>query len=64
MKSFVPILAKQVPYAVGQFTVNEWAHETVNKSLGKERVEAMGGGMSTVVNLGCGVVAVSRILAS
>lgn len=40
--------------------MNEWAHETVNKSLGKERVEAMSGAMTTVVNLGCGIVAVSR----
>lgn len=54
---FVPILAKQVPYAVGQFTVNEWAHEAFNKTVGKEKVDKFGAGMTTVVNLGCGIVA-------
>lgn len=58
----MPILAKQVPYAVGQFTVNEWAHETFNKTVGEDKVKAMGAGMSTVVNLGCGIVAVSESL--
>jgi len=54
---FIPLIFKQVPYAIGQFTVNEWMHEVVNKSLGEEKVKNLSGIANTGVTLGCGVVA-------
>jgi len=54
---FVPILAKQIPYAVGQFTVNEWAHEAVNKSMSPETRKNLSAPTNGAITLGCGVVA-------
>jgi len=33
---FLPILCKQIPYAIGQFTVNEFCHELVLRSVTEE----------------------------
>ncbi|KAL7008012.1 mitochondrial phosphate carrier protein [Cystobasidiomycetes sp. EMM_F5] len=54
---FVPILAKQVPYAVGQFTVNEWAHEVALKMLAEDTKRNMGPIANGGLTLSCGVVA-------
>jgi len=54
---FVPILAKQIPYAVGQFTVNEWAHEAVLKSMSPETQKNLSGAANGAITLGCGIVA-------
>ncbi|KAK4703471.1 hypothetical protein P7C70_g2749, partial [Phenoliferia sp. Uapishka_3] len=54
---FIPIVCKQVPYAVGQFTVNEWAHEVVYQQMSKETRENLSGLQETGVTLGCGVTA-------
>jgi len=54
---FIPILLKQVPYALGQFTVNEWMHETVDKSMSKETKAQLGPVSNKLITLGCGVVA-------
>ncbi|GAA5969848.1 hypothetical protein JCM11641_008059 [Rhodosporidiobolus odoratus] len=54
---FVPILAKQIPYAVGQFLVNELAHEAVYKRLSKEKLENLSTGEETAITLGCGITA-------
>lgn len=56
---FVPLLAKQVPYAIGQFEVNELCHEMVNRSISaetrKQISESQGAELS--LTLGCGLVA-------
>jgi len=54
---FIPILCKQVPYALGQFTVNEWMHETVDKNLSEKTKASLGPVSNKVITLGCGVVA-------
>jgi len=54
---FIPILCKQIPYAVGQFAVNEWAHEAVNKAYSPEQQAKFGPAKQLGVTLGCGVVA-------
>ncbi|GAA5855472.1 hypothetical protein JCM8547_007846 [Rhodosporidiobolus lusitaniae] len=54
---FVPILAKQIPYAVGQFLVNELAHEQVYKRLSEEKKRNLSKGEETAITLGCGITA-------
>jgi len=54
---FVPILAKQIPYAIGQFTVNEWAHETALKMMSPETKRNMGAVSNGLLTLGCGITA-------
>ncbi|KEI38731.1 uncharacterized protein L969DRAFT_94916 [Mixia osmundae IAM 14324] len=54
---FIPILCKQIPYAVGQFTVNEWAHETVYKAMSKETQQNLSPAANGVITLGCGMTA-------
>jgi len=56
---FIPILCKQIPYAIGQFTVNEFCHEAVFRSLTEPKRHALQdsrGGMF-LVSLGSGIVA-------
>jgi len=50
---FLPILCKQIPYAIGQFTVNEWCHEMAIKSLSSETRS----NYNFAINLSCGVTA-------
>ncbi|GAA5842290.1 hypothetical protein JCM11251_003975 [Rhodosporidiobolus azoricus] len=54
---FVPILAKQIPYAVGQFLVNELAHEAVYSRLSPEKKANLTGSEETAITLGCGITA-------
>ncbi|SGY47586.1 BQ5605_C001g00545 [Microbotryum silenes-dioicae] len=54
---FVPILFKQIPFALGQFVTNEWAHETVYKQLSAEKRKNLSVLEETGITLGCGVVA-------
>ncbi|SCZ98937.1 BZ3500_MvSof-1268-A1-R1_Chr3-1g05720 [Microbotryum saponariae] len=66
---FVPILVspsfatarfrtfKQIPFALGQFVTNEWAHETVYKQLSAEKRKNLSVLEETGITLGCGVVA-------
>ncbi|GAA6002060.1 hypothetical protein JCM10207_003056 [Rhodosporidiobolus poonsookiae] len=54
---FVPILAKQIPYAVGQFLVNELAHEAVYRQLSDEKKANLTSGEQTAITLGCGITA-------
>lgn len=51
---FIPILLKQVPYAIGQFTVNEWMHETIYKRVDKNNQSAVS---QFGIDLGSGVIA-------
>ena len=54
---FVPLLFKQVPYAVGQFSVHEAAVEVIYRSMGPERKARLTHLESTAVELASGVVA-------
>ncbi|KAL9935715.1 hypothetical protein V8E36_005292 [Tilletia maclaganii] len=54
----IPILCKQVPYAIGQFTTNEFMHELVEKSLSdKKAIEENSKAGEVTIQLGCGLVA-------
>ncbi|KAM0283975.1 hypothetical protein ACHAQH_002170 [Verticillium albo-atrum] len=54
---FVPLLFKQVPYAVGQFSVHEAAVEAIYRTIGSERKEKLTHLQNTGVELTSGVVA-------
>ncbi|KAI0195412.1 mitochondrial phosphate carrier protein [Astrocystis sublimbata] len=54
---FVPLLFKQVPYAVGQFSVHEAAVEVIYRSIGSERKAKLTQIESTGVELASGIVA-------
>ncbi len=54
---YAPILCKQIPYAIGQFVTNEWAHTTVDANFPKEKREKYGKAGEVTVQLGCGMVA-------
>ncbi|KAM0326535.1 hypothetical protein ACHAQA_006404 [Verticillium albo-atrum] len=54
---FVPLLFKQVPYAVGQFSVHEAAVEAIYRTIGSERKEKLTHLQNTGVELSSGVVA-------
>lgn len=54
---FIPILSKQIPYAVAQFVVNERAHEFVYRQMSEEKRENLSELGKTGVTLGCGVTA-------
>jgi solute carrier family 25 (mitochondrial phosphate transporter), member 3 len=54
---FVPLLFKQVPYAVGQFSVHEAAVEFIYRTMGPERKANLTHLGSTSVELASGVVA-------
>lgn len=54
---YAPILCKQIPYAIGQFVTNEWAHATVDAAVSKEERAKYGKAGEVTVQLGCGMVA-------
>ncbi|KAI1097771.1 mitochondrial phosphate carrier protein [Jackrogersella minutella] len=54
---FVPLLFKQVPYAVGQFSVHEAAVEAMYRVMGPERKAKLTQLQSTGVELSSGIVA-------
>ncbi|KAH8114745.1 mitochondrial carrier [Phellopilus nigrolimitatus] len=56
---FLPILCKQIPYAIGQFSVNEFCHEAVFRSLSEDKKLSVQGSKSAMfgVNLGSGIIA-------
>ncbi|GJC79771.1 mitochondrial phosphate carrier protein [Colletotrichum tofieldiae] len=54
---FVPLLFKQVPYAVGQFSVHEAAVEVIYRAMGPEKKAKMTQLQSTGVELASGIVA-------
>ncbi|KAI8628073.1 mitochondrial phosphate carrier protein [Xylariaceae sp. FL1651] len=54
---FIPLLFKQVPYAVGQFSVHEAAVEFIYRTIGPERKAKLTHLESTGVELTSGVVA-------
>ncbi|KAM0754739.1 mitochondrial carrier [Meredithblackwellia eburnea MCA 4105] len=54
---FIPLLFKQIPYAIGQFAINEQAHEIVYKQMSAETRANLTPLQEIEVTLGCGVVA-------
>jgi len=54
---FIPILAKQVPYAIGQFTVNERCTEFIYNQMTPETRKNLSGTSTFGIMLGSGVVA-------
>jgi len=56
---FLPILCKQIPYAIGQFTVNEFCHELVLRSVTEETrlTISKNNSFRYGVQLGCGIIA-------
>jgi len=54
---FLPILCKQIPYAIGQFTVNEFCHELVFRSMSEERRAHLSGSAKFGISLGSGIIA-------
>ncbi|WWD15912.1 hypothetical protein CI109_100336 [Kwoniella shandongensis] len=54
---FIPILAKQVPYAIGQFTVNERCTEFIYNQMTPETKANLSATSSFGITLGSGIVA-------
>lgn len=54
---FVPLLFKQVPYAVGQFSVHEAANEVIYRAIGQEKKAKLTQLQTTGVELTSGVIA-------
>lgn len=54
---YAPILCKQVPYAIGQFVTNEWAHTVADSAISKEDRAKYGKVGEVGIQLGCGMVA-------
>ena len=54
---FVPLIFKQIPYAIGQFTVHEWAVEAIYKRMDAETRANLSQAGRTGVELSSGVVA-------
>lgn len=54
---FLPILCKQIPYAIGQFTVNELCHEFVYRNMSEETKRSLSGAAQFNIALGSGIIA-------
>lgn len=54
---YVPILFKQVPYAIGQFYTNEMAHAYLHKFVSPKTIASYGTFGEVSESLGCGIVA-------
>ncbi|ORY23066.1 mitochondrial carrier domain-containing protein [Naematelia encephala] len=54
---FIPIICKQIPYAIGQFTVNERCTELIYNQLTPETKENLGATSKFGITLGSGIVA-------
>ncbi|EJD50988.1 mitochondrial carrier [Auricularia subglabra TFB-10046 SS5] len=54
---FIPILFKQIPYAIGQFTVNELCHELAYRSMSEDQKRNLGPTKQFGISLGSGLTA-------
>ncbi|KZT18626.1 mitochondrial carrier [Neolentinus lepideus HHB14362 ss-1] len=54
---FLPILCKQIPYAIGQFTVNEFCHELAYRSMSEETKRNLTATSKFGISLGSGITA-------
>ncbi|KIM25761.1 hypothetical protein M408DRAFT_25880 [Serendipita vermifera MAFF 305830] len=54
---FLPILCKQIPYAIGQFTVNEFCHELAFRNMSEETRKNLTATSKGLISLGSGLTA-------
>ncbi|OJA09606.1 hypothetical protein AZE42_01409 [Rhizopogon vesiculosus] len=54
---FLPIICKQIPYAIGQFTVNEYCHEIAFRSMSEETRRSLSSTNKFALQLGSGIIA-------
>ncbi|KAG5648344.1 hypothetical protein DXG03_004916 [Asterophora parasitica] len=54
---FLPILCKQIPYAIGQFTVNEFCHEVIYRNMSPSTRASLSPTSNLVIALGSGITA-------
>lgn len=54
---YLPILCRQVPYAMGQFYTNEMMHHFVSSVVPRETLDKAGKAGEVAVQLGCGMTA-------
>ncbi|KAJ8586281.1 mitochondrial carrier [Rhizopogon salebrosus TDB-379] len=54
---FLPIICKQIPYAIGQFTVNEYCHEIAFRSMSEETRRSLSSTDKFALQLGSGIIA-------
>ncbi|KAI0052712.1 mitochondrial carrier [Auriscalpium vulgare] len=54
---FIPILFKQIPYAIGQFTVNELCHELAFRNMSEETRKNLSATSKLTIQLGSGITA-------
>jgi len=54
---FLPIICKQIPYAIGQFTVNEFCHELAFRSMSEETKRKLSRTQKFSIALGSGIIA-------
>jgi solute carrier family 25 phosphate transporter 3 len=54
---FLPILCKQIPYAIGQFTVNEYCHELAFRAMSEETRRSLSSAQKFSLSLGSGIIA-------
>ena len=48
---------RQIPYAIGQFTVNEFCHEMAFRQMDEETRRNLSGGSKFAISLGSGIIA-------
>ncbi len=48
---------RQIPYAIGQFTVNEFCHELAFRNMSEETKQSLKGPAKFSISLGSGIVA-------
>lgn len=48
---------RQIPYAIGQFTVNELCHEAVYRNMSEESKRSLSGTAQFNIALGSGIIA-------
>ena len=54
---FIPLLFQQLPYAIGQFTVNEFCHEVALRSMSEETKKNLSATSQFSISLGSGIIA-------
>lgn len=54
---FLPLICKQIPYAIGQFTVNEFCHELALKNMSEETKRNLTSTQNFGITLGSGLIA-------
>jgi len=54
---FIPILCKQIPYAIGQFSVNEFCHEIALRNMSEETKRSLSDVSKFSISLGSGIIA-------